>query len=267
VLAAALGSEEEKIRRNGKRALMQMAQSNGKQTAEAVLGPLKSENKVTRIAALECFAALGSLAGPHGAELAEHLEEPDPTVRQSAVHALVSGGKSMRDKHTDIKKRSQHENADISRAAVQALRGLASLCSKFARSAHRDLEEDPEIKGRMMAIEVLGGAGHNVKPYLEEIVKCLEDKDWGIRRCAIECLCDLEEHAESAASEVARRLLHHDPDVRRAAAEAMGRMGTHCGELGHRVEGLMDTEEDEDVKRTCAEACKALYAAGMSHGR
>ena len=48
--------------------------------------------------------------------------------------------------------------------------------------------------------------------------------------------------------------------------KALGRMGLHCGEFGHRVEGLLDTEEDEDVKRTCAEACQMLYAAGMAHG-
>merc|ERR1711865_153854 len=102
--------------------------------------------------------------------------------------------------------------------------------------------------------------------YLEEIAKALEDKDWGLRRVAIEALCDLQEHGDAAAAEVARRLLHHDPDVRRAAAEALGRMGLHAGEYGHRVEGLLDTEEDPDVKSTCADACDMLYAAGMAHG-
>jgi len=267
LLAAALGQEEEKMRRSGYRCLMELSKTCGPQVATAVAELLKSEDKVTRIAAMECLAALGHLAGPHGKELAEHLEETDPEVRSCAVHTIISGGRSMQTHLKDIKKRTVNANADISRAAVKTLRGLAPVCSRIAKSAHKDLEEEPDLKVRMMAIEVLAGAQHHGVSHLEEVVKCLEDKDWSLRRCAIEALADLGEHAEPAGSEVARRLLHHDPAVRRAAAEALGRMGVHAGEFGHRVEGLVDTEEDSDVKQTCKAACEMLYAAGMEHHR
>lgn len=267
VFAAALGQEEEKMRRSGKRALLELSHSCGPEVARSITEPLKSETKITRLAALDCFATLGALAGPHGPELVGHLEELDSDVRLSSVHTIVSAGKSMQPHYAEIKKRLHHENPDVSRAAVKTLRGLAPVCPKIARSAFKDLEEEPELQTRMMAVEVIGGAGHNGTSHLVEVAKALEDKDWGLRRCAIEALCDLQEHADAIAGEVARRLLHHDPDVRRAAAEALGRMGLHAGEYGHRVEGLLDTEEDEDVKGTCAAACEMLYAAGMSHGR
>jgi len=266
LFAAALGHEEEKMRRSGKRALLELSKTCGAEVAQSITEPLKSDNRITRLAALDCFASLGPLAGPHGPELAGHLEESDPEIRLHTVHAIISAGKSMQPHHSEIKRRIHHENPDISRAAVKTLRGLAPVCGKVARSAFKDLEEEPELKTRMMAVEVIGGAKHNAK-HLEEVAKALEDKDWNLRRCAIEALCDLEEHADAIAGEVARRLLHHDPDVRRAAAEALGRMGLHAGEYGHRVEGLLDTEEDEDVKATCAEACEMLYKAGMAHGR
>lgn len=266
VVASFLGHDELKIRLNAKRMLLELSKVCGTKVAQAVTEPLKSENRVTRLAALDCLHALGTLSAHHGVEIAEHLEEMDAEVRLSTVRTLIAAGKHMSSHQKYIKKRLRHDNPDVQRAAVQALRGLAYSCSKFAKGAHKELEEATEIIDRKHAIEVLGGSGHNVKPYLEEIVKTLEDKDWGMRRCAIEALCDLEEHADAAASEVARRLLHHDPDVRRAAAEALGRMGLHAGEYGHRVEGLADTEEDVDVKATCAAACKMLYAAGMEHG-
>merc|ERR1719238_1419879 len=124
---------------------------------------------------------------------------------------MICAGKAMQPHYSHIKRLTHDHNADVSRAAVQTLRGLAPVCPKFARGAFKDLEEEPDLKTRMMAIEVLGGAGHNAHAYLEELAKALEDKDWTLRRLAIEALADLQEHAEPAASEVARRLLHAEP--------------------------------------------------------
>jgi len=267
VLAQALEHEEMKMRRSGAKSLMELSHSCGPEVLEALMEPLVSEQRITRLASLDLIASLGHLAGPHGEEICDRLEETDSEVRLAAVHTLIACGRVMQPHHSHMKERTKHANPDIQRAAVQTLRGLAAVCPKFCKQAYKDMEEEPELWARKMAIEVIGGSGHYATSHLEEIAKALEDNDWGLKRCAIECLQDLKEHASPVAGEVAKRLLHHNPDVRRAAAEGLGRMGLHAGEFGHRVEGLCDTEEDEDVKRTCAAACEMLYAAGMHKNR
>mmetsp|Transcript_79308 Transcript_79308/g.137507 ORF Transcript_79308/g.137507 Transcript_79308/m.137507 type:complete len:597 (-) Transcript_79308:18-1808(-) len=233
----------------------------GADTAAGAALQLQSENPVTRLAALDCLAELKHLAAPHGPEMAQLLEDEDVTVRSTAVHALICAGQNMQPHLKAIKKRCRHSERDVQRAAVAALRGLACVCPNYARSAEHDLQEETEVHPRRQALEVLAGAAANVEPYLPDIVLCLEDNDWAIRRQTIETLADLKEHGRKAAGEVARRLTHHDRNVRRCAAEALGRMGKHSGDYGHRVEDLAATEEDEDVKRTAVEACELLHRA------
>lgn len=80
-IANFLGHDELRFRLNAKRALLEMSKVCGHEVAEAVCAPLKSENRITRLAALDCFQSLGALSAAHGAELAEHLEETDAEVR------------------------------------------------------------------------------------------------------------------------------------------------------------------------------------------
>merc|ERR1712066_431184 len=114
-------------------------------------------------------------------------------------------------------------------------------------------------------LNILGGSGANCKAYLADMARELESSDWGVRQAAVEAFADLGEHAAIGAKEVARRLLSADRDTRRAAAEAIGMMGKHAGEYGRRVEVLLDTEDDEDVRRSCEQAAKKLEEAGVLH--
>jgi HEAT repeat protein len=269
-LAQGLGHEQEPIRRSAKRAILALSKVCGKEAAKATCEMLQNESAITRVATLDCLAELTSFTGPHVAQIAELLEDKRQEVRASAVRAIVSAGPAAQPGKKELpgmkalRSRIKHQNLDTRRAAVQALRGLASVCLAVANRAAKDLQDGEDT--RMQSIEVLGGAAQNVTPYLGEIVGSLEDSDWLIRRVTIEALHDLQEHAKPIVPELCRRLVHQDAFVRKSAAEAVGRMGVHAICHGHRVEALLATEEDQDVRQTCAEACENLYAAGMAHG-
>merc|ERR1712187_1074709 len=210
----------------------------------------------------------GSLSAPHGPELAKLLDEPLIETRFVAVRALIAAGPDVAETSLKvIRKRLEHESADVRRAAVDTIRGLAPQSEQVANSIGKILIEEEEdgteesVRSRIQVLEILGGAGANAAPFLIEIAKTLEASDWRIRRATIESLADLGPHAKDAAREVSRRMLHHDPDVRRAAVEALGRMGKNAGQHGARIEGMIETEEDPDVKQACVAAFKMMQEA------
>jgi HEAT repeat protein len=259
------------VRRTGARGIIALAAHSGAAAADGVAAQLHHQNPTTRTAAALCLADLGPLAAPHGKELAQLLEDEDVHVRCAAVRALAHAGPKVAAHMAHIKARLGHSNPNTRRAAVDTIRSLAGTCASFAQAMGKTLHEETQqqtadvIRQMQQILTILGGAGRNAVPYLADIARELEAGDWAIRQASIEALCDLGEHADKAAKEVARRLLHPDRDTRRAAAEALGRMGTHAGEYGRRVEALLDTEEDEDVRRTCEVAAQRLHEAGVLH--
>jgi len=258
-----LAHRDEAVRRSATRVLVALSPFAGVEAADGAAAHLHSEDAVIRSAAAACLKELGTPVGPHCDVLANLLEDKDVNVRHNSALALISAARFATPSMKKIMKRMHDPNLDTRRAAVLAMRGLSLACSKFTRAVGKILEEDPEPLPRIRAIEVLGGSGRHVKPFLLDLVNSLEDKDWAVRRAAIDAFEDLGADAAKASGEIARRLLHPEADARRAAAEALGRMGLHCGEYGHRVEAALDTEADEDVRRTCAQAVQMLHAAGM----
>jgi len=63
----------------------------------------------------------------------------------------------------------------------------------------------------------------------------------------MEAFVDLKEHSLPASAEIAKRLIHADPLVRRLAVECVQLMGPYGAKMLPRVKGLLDTEEDPDV--------------------
>jgi len=262
---------EEVVRRSSMQALLALAPYDGETAsagAAAAAAELENSNPVARFTAAECLMGFGPIAAPHGDRLAKCLEDEDTRVRISTVRALVAIGPKAVSSLSQIKKRLDHSSRDTRRAAVDAMRGLSPVCAKFADSVGKLLHEEPSeqseevLRQRVQILEILGGADSNALPYLHEIAKELESGDWGIRRAAIQAFEDLGAVGGKSADEVAKRLLHQDAQVRRAAAETLGRMRNHAGGYSHRVEGMLDTEEDPDVRSACERAVKMLLEVG-----
>eukprot|EP00441_Pelagodinium_beii_P018047 CAMPEP_0197657864 /NCGR_PEP_ID=MMETSP1338-20131121/44889_1 /TAXON_ID=43686 ORGANISM="Pelagodinium beii, Strain RCC1491" /NCGR_SAMPLE_ID=MMETSP1338 /ASSEMBLY_ACC=CAM_ASM_000754 /LENGTH=610 /DNA_ID=CAMNT_0043234331 /DNA_START=47 /DNA_END=1877 /DNA_ORIENTATION=- len=196
----------------------------------------------------------GLLAAPYAKIIIEFLDLQDVRLRAVAVRCLICCGADAANHLKIIRKKLDHPDPDVRRAAVDVLRGLGPLSPIVANTMGKVLLEDASesdgnaMRQRVQVLRILGGSGKNAKKFLSDIARELESSDFQVRRAALEAFVDLEEHASSACVEISRRLLHADPVIRRAAVETIGRMGIHAGAYIGRVEALADTEEDPDVK-------------------
>lgn len=262
-----LSHSDAAVRRSAERALVALSEHSGEAAATGAAAQLEKQDAVARHAACVCLAKLGPLAGPHGKSLSACLEDIDSKVRLAAQRALVNAGPNALPSLEHIRKVLNSNNPDARRTAVDTMRGLSAACPQFAQAVGRTFHEDSGVgadvtRERIQAVKVLGGAGANARPYLRDVVKALEAVDIAERRAAIEALEDLGEHAGPVAEQVARCLLHADADVRRAAAEALSLMGVHAGHCLHRLEGMVDTEEDPDVRHACEQALELVRESG-----
>lgn len=272
-MAEFLACSEEVLVRTATNALKALSESSGPAAAAAAAAQLRNEDRETRVAALRALAVLGPLAAPHGDMIAERLGEEDKVVRFAAARTLVAAGPSVAPCVRAVAAHLKHQDADIHRSAINAMQGLAAMIPAVARSQGKVLREDPEDSGeyemrqRRAAMTILGAAQKHAEPYLEDVGKEMESKDWTIRRASADCFEALGAFAEGkGAKEVSRRLLYEDPDVRRVAAETLGRMGKHVGDYAADVLILLETEEDIDVRNVAIAACHRLQAAGVLEG-
>lgn len=271
-----LEHDDEAVRYTAKSCLLALAKYDGKAASKGTVKFIKSTNVRTRLAAMQLLMELKGYAASHSEAIAELLGDQDVNVRAMVPRILVAAATKKEEKKVGkslkvIQNRMDNKDQDIARGAVACMRALSFISSKFARSQGRcfledmaDMDPETVTRKRMQAIEVLGGAGENAQPYLDEMIVQIESKDWRLRRAVAHCLEDLKEAGTGqGAKEVAKRLLHAEPDVRRAAAECVGRMGIHAGRYGQRVEAALATEEDEDVKSVLEVACARLEACGI----
>lgn len=274
-----LQHHSEPIRYSARCAIVTLGKHDGESAAAAVAPQLLHRNQATRRAAMCVLEELGPFAAPHSPEIVKCLEDSDINIRSMVarvfVAACIDGGKSPAGKIQmkslkDIVKKMNSKDANVSRCACDTMRAMAPLHDKFARSQGRMFLEDQEgvnlkelAEKKLRAISVLSNACTNVEPYIEVVIQEMESKDWRLRRAVVHFVEDLGEYGQGlAAKEVSRRLLHAEPDVRRAAGEALGRMGLNSGEYAARVEALMDTEEDPDVIVVLQAAIDRLFACG-----
>ena len=60
------------------------------------------------------------------------------------------------------------------------------------------------------------------------LAACLQDEDWSVRRAAVEALGKLGEHAAAVVPAIAACLQDKDGSARKAAACALGKLGEHA---------------------------------------
>ncbi|CAJ1427392.1 unnamed protein product [Effrenium voratum] len=242
-----------------------------------------------------------------GAEVAIHMkvlvpcmEDPDVEIRACAIRCLIAAGPEVVSGNglKYLRKRMESKDVMVSRAAVEVLKGLAphnpiiavlweeaQAGTRAQKSTENDRYVDlqPEtMRQRSLVLVVLGGAQANAprhpgrdgsgpaKKFLEHMAREMEAPDFKVRRAAMEAFVDLKEHALPASAEIAKRLIHAEPLVRRLAVECVQLMGALAKAEGEanpngcrirmaggqrpygvkllpRVKGLLDTEEDRDV--------------------
>ncbi|WP_159461564.1 HEAT repeat domain-containing protein, partial [Thermoflexus hugenholtzii] len=116
----------------------------------------------------------------------------------------------------ELRRALQDKDADVRRAAVQALEKMGPPVLPALLQALQD--EDADV--RRAAAEALGNIGD--PPALPALTQALQDEDGGVRRAAAEVL---EKMGPPALPALLRALQDEDAEVRRAAAEALGNIG------------------------------------------
>jgi len=268
-----LEHDDAAVRRSVLSAVVALVGQAGSAAASAAVPYLASPNPVTRAAAANCLVELGVETAGHCEKLIPLLEDEDVRVRRAAANALAAAAVQGSVQMKPILKSLLHlcdthaslggHGTEVRKAATHAMRALSCASASFAKVAGaRIVYDDTQMTvytphQRFVALCILGGAGANVKPYLSDVARMLEDDDFDVKRAAVEALGDLGAHAEKIGGEVARRLHHQNPDVRRFAADALGHMGPHAERQARHIEALIDTEDDADVKRVAERAMLA----------
>ncbi|CAE7462730.1 unnamed protein product, partial [Symbiodinium sp. CCMP2456] len=176
-------------------------------------------------------------------------------IRAPAIRCLIAAGPEVVSGSglKLLRKRMESRDVMVSKAAVEVLRGLSPLNPTIAGTIGPVLWEEPQdtlpetMRQRSLVLNLLGGSGANAKKFLEHIAREMEAADFKVRRAAMEAFVDLKEHSLPASAEIAKRLIHADPLVRRLTVECVQLMGPYGAKMLPRVKGLLDTEEDPDV--------------------
>lgn len=168
-------------------------------------------------------------------ELVEILGGTDAAAKIAAAEALAAIGPPAGAAVPALHEASDHENADVRRAAVDA---LLSIGSKVAIEAYLDLVStwNPgEVEKQKQALVELGTRA--VAP----LVDLLKDYSVAAREFAVDTLARI---GPKAIPQLVEALVSQDPLVRSCAAQALGRMGP---EADSAIPALMGVLGDGNV--------------------
>src|SRR5262249_29501425 len=113
--------------------------------------------------------------------------------------------------------------------------------------------KDAHAGTRAAAAEALGHIGPDAAPAQSALVGALRDADRFARRYAAFALGRIGPKAQAAVPDLAQVLTEDtQPEVRRAAAEALAQLGAHGAAVSSLAEALKD--KDVEVRRSAANA-------------
>jgi HEAT repeat protein len=183
---------------------------------------LREPDAKTRLATVEFLETLEDAAAPAVPVLVEALEDRNRFVRWAAARAFSKIGpvrlplvvpalaSLLRDPDVDVAKQAAvtlGSYGDGSAAAVPALAQAAELA-------------DPEV--RVDSMRALGGMSPAVAaPAVPALVTALTNRDADVRRTAAETLGRIGPRARSAVPPLRVALRDENPNVRRAASDAI----------------------------------------------
>ncbi|MGQ0504017.1 MAG: HEAT repeat domain-containing protein [Myxococcaceae bacterium] len=189
------------------------------------------------------ITAMGALKAPgSSAALQRFADDPSPSLRQAAYVGLAKLGEvtSAAPGLLDENRQVQGEVARALAASDQGKTVIAELLPRLGGERIRLLDALKEKGAKASAVRHLiavlqdGGADAAIASQLlgslkatdavPELIKALDDPNAAGRREVLTALGQLGDRR--AAETVTRDLYHDNPDVRSAAAEALGRLGT-----------------------------------------
>ncbi|WP_199245211.1 HEAT repeat domain-containing protein [[Phormidium] sp. ETS-05] len=215
-----------------------------------------------------CAAALLAIITPHAQaqtppppntteinRLLDRVKTADEFTYESTIDAIVKQGEAA---IPALIKSLESDNSQLRRAAVQALQRIGTP----ATPALLDALKSPKPQVRWSAATALGGYYYREEKVIEALVKLFKDPDARVRRSAFASVANIALMSRSSSSSSLKAAVpdlitalkqDKDDDVRRSAAEALGRMGAEAkAAVPDLITALKD--KDDGVRRSAAEA-------------
>ena len=276
---------------------VQRTASLGKTVVGTLMAALSDDDPLVRRSALY---ALGSLVDSSGArpEVEKLLDDRSPEVRQNAAWALGrmgSGavarlGSALRDPDTLVKRDAagslgliaqtdptgvraalgelaglaNHSDAEVKKAALAAI--ILCIGPEDARNERvlqplqRALLDGDEEVRRNAAFALCNVGGASAAPALDVLLESLRHGDLDLKRQAATGIRNLGSHAQKALPDLEAALKQNDPQLRGAAALALGGLGKLAGPtIPSLAQMVCDVREPIDNR---VEAATALSIIG-----
>jgi HEAT repeat protein len=191
-LAAGLMDRDERARLAAVHAL-EMLGKDGAVAAPALVRSLTDPDRFVRWAAAR---ALGKMA-PADAEsavpaLARLLSDSDLDLRLAAATALDLYGPEAKAAVPALAESVSNGDAESRIAALRALEGIGGAADAAVPAIARAMIENPDVRVRRTAAEVLGRFGPRADQAIPALRKALDDPDTSVRKAASEALLNIK---------------------------------------------------------------------------
>ncbi len=175
-----------------------------------------------RRAAIDVLETLGPAAAPAAPALIKALADPDRFVRWAAARTLgATGPVESASAVPALARLLRDQDLDLSMAAARALESFGPAAKAAVGDLIKSLTaSDAEM--RKAAMRALVGIGTDARPAIPALSATLvEDQDPRVRQLAAEVLSKFGDKAKEAEPALRRALRDSDPDVRKAASDAL----------------------------------------------
>lgn len=183
---------------------------------QALIGSLTDRSAQVRRTAAN---ALGNMEERSAAVQLESLllNDPDPDVRRECANAL--GNISLPRSLEPLARALDDQDADVRREAANAIGNLDDVAK--APPALIRATSSPDVDLRRQATDALAEIGDPGGASVQALLARLGDEEKDIRLAAVKGLVDM--NVAAAIPGLTRALNDRDPEVRQAAAEALGK--------------------------------------------
>jgi HEAT repeat protein len=182
------------------------------------------------------------------------LADRDPEVRLGALAALDAISPDARTSIPVLIKALSDIHPPVRESACRVLGQLSNAARKAQASLERVLHRDASEQVRVCAAQVLTRIGPALRPALKALERALlNDRSTRVKTAAVAALVRLDPGAKASLATYEKALCRRDPELRRAAADAIIR-------LGSKRAGLVLTRSLKHRSRDCREAAVQALA-------